>query len=414
MIFAGCITLPCLGVAQTEPTKTLSTSGLVPVGVQKEDVCKQSAKYGEMYVNLTVTGITVNKQGCVLCFREKGYVYAVGFATGSSNGQSVRISRVGDNIAMRRAELNSVDLVSNWKLFSGVPWLLKSPRLDLRVNYADDGQVGEIAGALKAVTAAVPDFTISKSIAVGLAVGGVVEDLLLKDARSTSLLRLPVDLGQDGRLCAGTFAVFAADNKGNYEKYEREFSSLKVSGATEVSGGTLLYNNEAIKDSNYALIRVSLSPTFYTSPAAALNDLNRPWNSKLGEVIYEISQLLYSAGDAALVKSAREKIVGKIAEMWTLLREDADLLYSEKQGIYQNVQKQLSDALVEATSKLPANGVVSQANQSSAQAAVARNFSNILSADQTSKIDALRSKSAPAMDSSALRAAVQSIQTAIK
>ncbi len=355
MFFAICV----CQVLAAEPRTFLSTSGLIPVSYKNHDgieikTCNtKKAVFGSHYVTIRIDKLTVNKNDSFLyrVFNWDRHAFGAVSLKANYKTQQLSVSKVGRPIALSGSE-SSVDMSVDWQILDRVPWVLRNPTLDIKLGYAADSALKALTDAFTGITSAIPDYTISSSLATGFAITNAIDKLLFGPDRARDLLGAQLDIPlQAEKLCEGYYATFGAENKTSYEKYYDD--RLVWSGKDLQHGGT------PIKDVSYGVVSFHIQDRFYPIREAALNDNDRSWSTKYREVITSLFDLTWikTSGD---ITQMENRIRENLLAARTLLVTDLDLIQQEKLEIHRYALTKAQEALNTAKARVSPGGMVTK------------------------------------------------------
>ncbi len=338
------ISIVCISSLASAENKSLSTSGFIPVnyfdeGTTEVKTCDGlKAGFANSYVSIGLHKFTVNKKDSLLkrIFNSNRHAFAVSSLNANFQSQSLSVSRVGKPVLVKGKQ-SSVDLGVDWGVVERIPWVLKNANLEIKLGYAADSSVNSMIEAFSAVTTAIPDYTISTSLAAGFAVTSAIDNLLFSSGRAVDLLRSERDLPLlAGQLCEGYYAIFAAENNGTYEKYYK--SDVVWTGVD------LEYKNKPIDDVSYVVVGVKVSPRFYDNVENSLNDTTRVWSSKYSDLKTSFFDLIWVSTKEEL-DDIQKRIRKDLLEARTLLSSDLNLIHNEKTEIHQFMINEFNSAI---------------------------------------------------------------------
>lgn len=376
------------GLVNAEDRKTLSTSRFIEVDYYSNEnnitkTCSgKKAGFAQNYVSIGVNKLTVNKNDPLLkrIFHKDRYAFGVSNLNAEYQLQSISVSRVGNPVAIK-GNNSSIDMGVEWGMLDRIPWVLKNASFEIKLGYAADSTINSMIEAFSGVTAAIPDYTISTSLATGLAITNAIDKLLFGSDRAIDLLNARRDLPLfAGRLCEGHYAIFSAENNSEYEKYYK--------GDVVWTGNDLEYKSKPINDVSYAVVSVRISDRYYDTVESSLNDDSRPWASKYRDVQTSLFDLLWVSDEDTLNELTRN-IKNKLLEARTLLSSDLNLIQVEKNQIHQFMINDFNDKLKIASSRIDVEGNITLSSTERALTKALNNPDVIFLAENTSMAERL-------------------------
>ncbi len=351
--------------AISEDQYSLSTSRFIGVsffdseGNEVKTCQGAKASFGNNYVSIGIDKFTVNKNDPLVkrIFNRDRRAFAVSNLSAKYQNQTLAVARVGKPVLIK-GKNSSIDMGVEWGIIERVPWVLRDATLKVRLGYTADSTIDSMIDAFEGVTAAIPDYTISTSLATGMAITSAVDKLLFGPNRALDLLNAERDLPLfAGQLCDGHYAIFSAKNNDVYEKYYD--SSLVWTGNDLTSKG------KPINDASYVVVGVRVSDRYYDDPSVSINDLSRPWASKYQEVQSSLFDLTW-VSDKEQLDGAVSKIRAALLEARTLLSADINLIQQEKRSIHQHAVDDFKNRLEVASIRIEADGRVTKASTANA------------------------------------------------
>ncbi|WP_350977096.1 hypothetical protein [Shewanella sp. AC34-MNA-CIBAN-0136] len=344
-------------IAYATDRVSLSTSRFVEVdyysdGKSRIKTCSgKQASFAQNYVSISINKLTVNKNDSLIkrVFNKNRNAFGVSNLKGEYQSQPISISRVGHPVAIKGGN-SSVDMGVEWGMLDRVPWVLKNASLEIKLGYAADSTTESLAEAFNSITAVIPDYTISTSMASGVAIASTIDKLLFGADRAIDLLNVHRDLPLlANRLCEGYYAIFAAENNDVYEKYYQ--------GDVIWMGNDLEYKGKPINDVSYAVISVRVSDQYYEAVESSINDNSRAWASKYRDTQTSFFDLLWVSDKNTLGELTRN-IKNNLIEARALLSSDINLIQKEKISIHQFFIDDFNKKLEIANERLDKNGKV--------------------------------------------------------
>ena len=323
-------------VTIAEDRKSLSTSNFmeVPYLSKNHEIIKtcsgKKARYGQNYVSIGVNKLTVNKNDpfLVTIFNKDRYAFGVANLKADYQSLPISVSRVGKPVRIM-GEDSSIDMGVEWVMLDRIPWVLKNASFQIKLGYSADSSTDSMIEAFSGITSAIPDYTISTSLATGFAVASTIDKLLFGSDRATDLLNAQKDIPLLGdSLCEGYYALFSAENKNTYKKYSED--------GLVWTGKDLEYNDKPINDVSYAVISVRVSDRYYDSVRSSVNDHTRSWASKYKSVQTSFFDFIWVTKKEKL-DNLTEKVRTDLLEARTLLNSDPNLIQQEIEEIHQYV-----------------------------------------------------------------------------
>jgi len=345
------------GLVNAEDRKSLSTSRFIEVDYYSDEnaitkTCSgKKAGFAQNYVSIGVNKLTVNKDDPLLkrIFNKDRHAFGVSSLKAEYQSQSISVSRVGNPVAIK-GKNSSIDMGVEWGMLDRIPWVLKNASFEIKLGYAADSKADSMIEAFSEVTAAIPDYTISTSLATGFAITSAVDKLLFGSDRVIDLLSARRDLPLfAGRLCEGHYAIFSAENNSEYEKYYK--------GDVVWTGNDLEYKGKPINNVSYAVVSVRVSDQYYDTVESSLNDNSRPWASKYRDAQTSFFDLLWVT-DKETLNDLTRNIRSRLLEARTLLSSDPNLLQTEIHKIHQFIINDFNDKLALASSRIDEKGKI--------------------------------------------------------
>ncbi len=345
------------GLVNAEDRKSLSTSSFIEVNYYSDEnkitkTCSgKKAGFAQNYVSIGVNKLTVNKDDPLLkrIFNKDRHAFGVSNLKAEYQSQSISVSRVGNPVAIK-GKNSSIDMGVEWGMLDRIPWVLKNASIEIKLGYAADSTTDSMIEAFSGVTAAIPDYTISTSLATGFAVTSAIDKLLFGSDRAINLLNADRNLPLFAdRLCEGHYAIFSAENNSAYEKYYK--------GDVVWTGNDLEYKGKPINDVSYAVVSVRVSDRYYDTVESSLNDDSRPWASKYRDVQTSFFDFFW-VSDKEKLNELTRNIRNSLLEARTLLSSDPNLIQTEKHQIHQYIISDFKDKLNIASSRIDAKGKV--------------------------------------------------------
>ena len=339
--------------------KALSTSRFVEVSYKDNNgavlrTCGgKKAAFGQSYVSIGVDKLTVNKSDGFIkrIVNSDRRVFSAVNLKANYKAQALSISKVGKPVSLSGAD-SSVDMGVEWGMLDRIPWVLKDANFEIKLGYAANSTSDAIVSAFNGITSAIPDYTISSSLATGFAITNAIDKLLFAPDRAVDLLRANRDLPLlAGQLCEGYYATFSAENNSAYEKY--------YDGSVIWTGSDLEYKGKPINDVSYAVIGVKISDRYYPAPSAAFNDSSRGWTGKYRDVLSSLNDLTWASNPTEITEKEKN-IRSSLLEAQTLLGSDLDLTQQEKQEIHVYAQNEAINALNIVKLRLTAANLVTK------------------------------------------------------
>ncbi|CCQ91203.1 exported hypothetical protein [Nitrospina gracilis 3/211] len=323
---------------------SLSTSRVIGVQQKTENTIKKpcegkKAQFGNSYVTLELIKMTVNKDDNLVkrILNSNRASFPVAKLNATYKEQNISISKVGSTKSIIGGE-SSLDMGVEWVLIDRLPWVLKAPKIEIKLGYTSDSTLEALAQSFSEITNNLPNYTVSSSIQVGLGVAQAIDKLLFGDGRSGDLLKIQKDLPLiANQLCEGYYAIFGAEKSNTYEKYYKKDDLVWT-------GHDLQFKDKTIKDASFIILRIVVSDRYYMQPEFALNDTNKPWTRKYSDLITGLFELSYISTSEGL-KEQRNKIRNSLLEAKILLNADLDLIFQEKLEIHSYALKEANKNL---------------------------------------------------------------------
>lgn len=358
-------------------TNALATSGFIGLSYSDDqgklvNTCSgKKASFAQNYVSIGIEQLTVNKSDNLITriVNRNRSVFSAADITGTYNSQKISVSKVGKPVALSGAE-SIVDMGVQWGMLDRAPWVLKDAGFNIRLGYSADSTTDAIVQAFNGITAGIPAYSVSTSVSAGIAITQAVDKLLFAPDRTVDLLRAHRDLPlMAGQLCEGYYAVFSAENKITYQKYQN--------GSVAWTGNILSHQNNPINDVTYAIISVKVSDRFYPNTEASFNDRTKAWASKYSDVISNLWQLGFTASEAE-TDSLEKQIQTSLNDARTLLMADQDLILNEKKEIHGYAMKEASDTLASVKKRFDSSKKITQASTESVVNLLANKISPLI------------------------------------
>ena len=267
-------------------------------------------------------------------FNNQRTAFATAALTGNINGQPFKVSKMGTPRVLTKSR-SQLDLGESWLLMEQTLWALDSARLELKIGYQADSTVSEIVNAFNSVTATIPDYSVSASIAIASDVARAIDQFVFGAERTTALLRSSTDLPIfGGKLCTGAYAVLAAPDASDYRKYLG--GDLTWNKADKM----LMHGGDEVVDISYAILEVSTKKRYYDPVDTALNDNGQLWPSKFRQAKQAISSLSFVPTKEEIDKSV-DVAKTHMNDGETLLSADLRLIETERDEILSYVRNDL-------------------------------------------------------------------------
>lgn len=351
--------------------QSLSTSAFIPIPSIAQDgktiaACTgKKAGFGHSYVSIAIERMTVNRADSYLytIFNPNRTTFGSATLSATYNSQSLSVTKIGSSIALN-GKKPMVDLGVSWGMLDRIPWVIRNATFNIKLGYSADSAIDSTVNAFNGITSAIPDYTLSTSLATGFAVTKAADNLLFGPSRATDLLRaersLPLMADQ---LCDGYYVVFAASNKAIYEKY----SAPNIYWSEQAKD--LSFNGIPISDASYVVVSVKVADSFYPAPEDAFNDSSKLWASKYQDVLSSLADLAW-VGTIDEVIAKQKAVRTNLNDAHTLLTADMDLTMPEKDAIHKYAQDEALQALNVAMSRVKANKEVTVASTTGALSSI--------------------------------------------
>lgn len=365
---------------EANDTLSLSTSRFVPVEYYhgKDNLIKtcsgKKAGFAQNYVSIGINKLTVNKEDSMLrrVFNRNRRAFGVSNLKGNFQNQLISISRVGSPVALNGSN-SSIDMGVEWGMLERIPWVLKNASIEIKLGYAADSTTDSMIEAFSGVTSAIPDYTLTTSLATGFAITNAIDNLLFGSDRAINLLNAQRDIPLfASQLCEGHYAIFSAENRSLYEKY--------YNGNVIWTGNDLQYDEKPINDVSYAVVSVRVSDNYYDTVESSLDDNSRIWASKYRDIRMLLFEFILIS-DENLIDELVRRIRGELLEARTLLSSDLNLIEREKHAIHDFVLKDFTDKLNIARSRIDSRGRVTVSNTENAITMALNNSDTYFGAD---------------------------------
>ncbi len=343
--------------------RALSTSNMISIPyielgapAKRIDVCsKDQAVFSRSYVSIEITKLRVAKEdGWVKrLFNNNRRAFAASTFRAQGVSGSISVSKVGTPRVLS-GRMAHADLGSTWNILSKIPWTIRDANLSIRIGYAADSTIDAVVNTFNAISSTIPDYTVSTSVSVGIAITSALDSMLFGQERVTSLLRSERDFPlAAGGLCEGYYAVFAAENADKYDRYENGEVVF------DENSQDLIFEGSDIADISYAVVLVAVDSSYYQDASDAINDPGKVWAAKYREVQSGVEELVFLSEPSA-INTLVSAIRTTLREARTLLDADLSIVQSERRSIHRIYAEELQRQIEAVRARIGESGEVSE------------------------------------------------------